>query len=177
MVNKPHVEKPSKTWIVQASAVLAIAVLVSLVTAFLVANYLNDKVKQQGEDGLELFYTQALTQCGLTRDNTLIIKDGFAQLGQFSSSLTNTLKLQQKAALASARDKSQSPAARKAAAERAVGYQKFIDKLPQPKAIPQPPKCTDIVKSPTELAQQVRNKPGKSNVTTAPTGKTTTNGS
>lgn len=167
-MNAPHIHTPSKPWVLQAGAVLAISVLVSIVSSFLTSNYLNDKVKQQGENGLQLFYTQSLQQCRLTRQNTLKLKDGFAQLGAFSTGLINSLKLQQKGALSVANDKTQTPAVRKAANARALGYQKFIDTLPVPQVIPEPPMCIDIVKSPQELAQQVRNKPGKSTTTTTP---------
>lgn len=159
-MNAPHVHKPSKPWVLQAVAVLAISVLVSLATAFFVSNYLNDKVKQQGRNGLELFYTQALAQCRDTRQNSLKLK-------KFSDILTHQFLASQKAAELSSVDPKLSKVQRDAAAERVLGYQRFLDALPHPII----KDCTDVVKSPEQLAQQVRDKPGKSTTTTTPKGK------
>lgn len=150
-----HVHKPSRPWVLQAVAVLAISVLVSVATALLVSNYLNAKVKKQGQNGLELFYTQALAQCRDTRQNTLKLK-------KFSDILTHQFLASQKAAELASVDPKLSRVQRDAAAERVLGYQRFLDALPHPII----KDCTDVVKSPDQLAQQVRSHPGKSTTTT-----------
>lgn len=172
---RPAVHKAKRPWVLNSFLVLLIAAGCSFITAIVVSNYLNAKVAKQGRDGLQLFYTQSLAQCRLTRANTLILKDGFAQLGQFSDAVGNSLKLQQQGAEIIVHDPKQSKKVRDAAKVRVAGYRKFVAKLPVPRVIPQPPYCTDLVKSPTQLAQQVRNTPGKHTTTTVP-GKTTPSG-
>lgn len=165
----------------RGSITLAICILVAAGTAWglnVRQNHQQAKVvaaiRQQGRDGLEIIYTTQLTSCRRGRIKALHQRTADEAQLKFASVLGGILETSVKRAKISARDTHVSEATRQASTAAIATFQRLIDSIPRPTVTPIPKLCRDVVLDPNQLAQQVRNHPGKSNTTTAPS-KTTSN--
>lgn len=167
-----HIEI-SKTRLVQFCVAVAIAVLcVSGGVAFLVVGYVNGQNNRQNRDALEIVYTTQLASCQRGRIKSLHERSSDKAQVKFANVLDGILATNISRAKISARDKKISVATQKASASAIATFQRLSDAVPRPSITPVPKLCKDTVLDPTQLAQQVRNHPGRSSTTTAP-GKTT----
>lgn len=158
---------------------LAICILVAAGTAWglnVRQNHQQAKVvaaiRQQGRDGLEIIYTTQLASCRRGRAKSFHQRKADQAQRKFATVLSGILETSVTRAKISARDPRISEATRRASTAAIATFQRLIDSIPRPAVTPIPKLCKDVILDPNQLAQQVRDHPGKSNTTTAPS-KTT----